>query len=276
MISMPSEITPKMLGMTSDESPGETLDGADRRKPAPYDAHALEVQQIAALLDTDLDRGLTEDERRRRLDDDGPNSLPEPEREGRFHRLTRELTTPMSLLLLAAGFVSWPLLGDVADALIILVIVIINASIGSIQEGRAADALTALRSLESATARALCDGTVRRVPTSELVRGDVVVLRGGDRVPADLRLIQTTELEVDESILTGESLTVGKSVSPVSATTLPADRHNMAFSGTHVVKGVAKGVVAACGAGTEMGLIATGVQQRPPPTPLQVELSWVT
>ena len=238
--------------------------------------HALEPASVAELLCTQADSGLDEDEAVRRLLRDGPNELPPPHVPGRLSRLVREMLAPMSLLLLAAAGVAGLALGETVDGLVIVAIVILNAVIGMIQEGRAADALGALRSLETPTARVVRDGTERRIPASRVVVGDVVSIGAGDRVPADLRLVVSDLLEVDEALLTGESLPVEKTTQSTAEDGDPSDRLDMAYSGTHVVRGSGRGIAVATGPATRMGAIARALDTEAPPTPLQVELASLT
>jgi P-type Ca2+ transporter type 2C len=203
----------------------------------------------------------------------GPNELPPPPKERLSRLLGRQLLEPMSLLLVAAAAVAGVGLGERVDAAVILAIVVLNALIGVVQEGRAARALEALRGMESPTARVLRDDNERVLPARELVPGDVVLLTAGDRVPADLKLVRAANLEVDESLLTGESLPVRKSEAGVADEHEPSvEGSSLAFSATLVTRGTAVGVVEATGPTTALGRIAEGLRERPPPTPLQVEL----
>jgi P-type Ca2+ transporter type 2C len=203
----------------------------------------------------------------------GPNELPPPPKEGWSRLLGRQLLEPMSLLLIAASAVAGIGLGERVDATVILAIVVLNALIGVVQEGRAARALEALRGMESPTARVLRDDRERVLPAREIVPGDVVLLAAGDRVPADLRLARTANLEVDESLVTGESLPVRKSEDGLANEPEPSPSgYSILFSGTLVTRGTGVGVVEATGPATTLGRIAEGLRERPPPTPLQVEL----
>lgn len=239
-------------------------------------AHAVEIEALARSLRVDPDEGLTEDEAASRLQKQGPNRLPERPEPGWVERLSKELLSPMSLLLIAAAVVSGPVLGEFVDAVVIVAIVLINAVIGAVQEGRAAEALAALRSLETATARVLRQGSTARIEAADLVPGDVVVLAAGDRVPADIRLFEAQNLEIDEAILTGESLAVSKQTAVVEERAGVADQVNSAFSGTHVMRGGGRGMVVGTGTATQMGAIASRLDTEPPPTPLQTELRSLT
>ncbi len=159
------------------------------------------------------------------------------------------------ILLLAAGVVAF--LGSWIDSGVIALVVVINAIVGFIQESKAEKAIAALSAMVLTEATVRRDGIQRRVPSEELVPGDLVVLRSGDRVPADLRLSQVRSLQIDESTLTGESLPVDKHADPLPADTPLADRQNMAYAGTLVTMGLAEGVVGATGDQTETGRIAS-------------------
>gem|GEM_PF-365990 len=229
----------------------------------------------AAGLGVDPTVGLPEAEATARFLRHGPNELPPPPRAPWPIRLLRLLAEPMSVLLIAAAAVDAFGLREPADASAILAIVVLNAAIAFLQEGKAAQALEALRRMESPRARVLRDGLVREVPARELVPGDVVLLAPGDRVPADLRLVEATLLEVDESLLTGESLPVPKSPTAPEGAGL-SERPATTFSGTVVTRGTGRGIVVATGRSTELGRIAERLETREPMTPLQRELRDLT
>ena len=230
----------------------------------------------AAKLGVDPAEGLSEGEARLRLDRLGPNELPAPPRVAWPLRILRLLGEPMSLLLIAAATVDAVGLGEVVDASAILAIVVLNTVIAFVQEGKAAQALEALRSMESPRARVLRDGVPVEIPSREVVPGDVVLLAAGDRVPADLRLIEANLLEVDESLLTGESLPVAKDPRAAPSASGIAEQLDMAFSGTVVTRGTGRGVVVATGRASEIGRIAERLREREPTTPLQRELRVLT
>jgi P-type E1-E2 ATPase len=169
-------------------------------------------------------------------------------------RFFMQLNNVLVYVLLAAGFVKI-MTGLWLDAAIILGVVFINAVLGFLQEGKAEEALNAIRKLLSAEARTLRDGEVRVVPAEELVPGDIVRLESGDRVPADLRLVDVKSLRTEEAALTGESVPIDKTTNPVPENATIGDRVDMAFSGTLVASGRGTGVVVETGANTEMGRI---------------------
>lgn len=227
-------------------------------------------------LGVDPTVGLSEEEARLRLDRRGPNELPAPPRVAWPLRILRLLGEPMSLLLIAAAAVDAVGLGEVVDASAILAIVVLNTVIAFVQEGKAAQALEALRSMESPRARVLREGVPVEIPSREVVPGDVVLLGAGDRVPADLRLMEANLLEVDESLLTGESLPVAKDQRAAPSASGIAEQLGMAFSGTVVTRGTGRGVVVATGRASEIGRIAERLREREPTTPLQRELRVLT
>ena len=159
-------------------------------------------------------------------------------------------------MLIAAAAVS-ALLGEIVDAAVIVGVVVINAAIGFIQEGKAEQALNAIRRMLSLNATVVRDGKRLTIPAEELVPGDLVRLASGDRVPADLRLIAARNLQIEELALTGESVPVQKSVEPVAADAALGDRSPSAWSGTLVTMGQGTGVVVGTGDATEIGRIST-------------------
>ena len=217
--------------------------------------------------------GLTDDEAAERLAAVGPNRLAEPEMEGLFSRILRQFSDPLIYILLAAAAVT-AFLREWVDTGVILAVVILNGLIGFIQEGKAQEALSGIRKMLSPTADVLRDGQWKKEDAAELVPGDVVRLRPGDRVPADLRLLEVNTLRIEESALTGESLPVDKDPSPVPPEAGVGDRISMAFSGTLVAAGRGKGVVTATGPRTEIGKISTLVDEiEPIETPLIRQMS---
>ncbi|MFP4271234.1 MAG: HAD-IC family P-type ATPase, partial [Alphaproteobacteria bacterium] len=174
---------------------------------------------------------------------------------GPLARFARQFKNVLIYALLAAAVLA-AAIGHELDALVILAVVLVNAAIGFVQEGRAESALAALSQMLEPEARVLRGGRRRTVAAATLVPGDVVLLEAGERVPADLRLVEARELKVDEAILTGESVAADKQTAPVPASAALGDRTSMAFSGTLVVAGTARGVVAATGADTELGRIS--------------------
>ncbi|MEY8875555.1 MAG: cation-translocating P-type ATPase, partial [Leptothrix sp. (in: b-proteobacteria)] len=244
----------------------------------PGASHLHSPEHLAHRLGVVLDAGLAADEIPARQAEHGPNELPQAAPRSVWQRLLAQFGDFMILVLLAAAGVA-AAMGEHTDAVVILVIVLLNAAIGLVQEWRADQAMQALRTLAAAQATVRRDGQVQAVETGELVPGDVVLLEAGNLVPADLRLHQVAQLRVDESTLTGESVTVDKHtavLTPLADGTTHAlgDQLNMAFKGTLVTHGRAEGLVVATGAHTELGRVArllAGAEQRA--TPLQRRLA---
>ena len=237
----------------------------------------LPPEEAAGRLGVELDRGLDPEVAAYRLGEAGPNELPAPRREHLLGRLARQLREPMALLLIAAAAVDGIGLRERVDAAAILAIVVLNAVIALVQEGKAARDLEALRTMETPTARVLRAGRPRVVPSREIVPGDLVLLTAGDRVPADLRLAETSSVEIDESMLTGESLPVAKDARAISREhDVLSDRIGMSYAGTLVTRGTGLGLVVATGAGTELGAIAEGLRGPEQSTPLQTDLARLT
>jgi len=218
--------------------------------------HTLSGQDAIARLKSDCDGGLSPGKAERRLQKYGPNRLPEAGRRGIPLLFLDQFRDLMIQILLVAAIVA-AFIGEPQDAIAILVIVILNALIGVVQQYRAENAISALRQMAAPHAQVIRAGRFLTIPASELVPGDIVLLETGAVVPADLRLLQTTQLQVDESLLTGESLAVEKQVDPLTSPSAPAgDRTNMAFRSTLVTRGRGRGVVVATGMSTEIGNIA--------------------
>jgi magnesium-transporting ATPase (P-type) len=216
--------------------------------------HAITANEVVGVLDSNTQSGLTAGEVSRRLEKFGRNRLPEKGKKGPLKRFLLQLNNILIYVLLAAGFVKL-MVGLWLDAAIIFGVVVINALLGFIQEGKAEKALDAIRNMLSGEARTVRDGQTRVVPSEDVVPGDIVLLESGDKVPADLRLIDVKNLRTDEAALTGESLPIDKTTSPVSDKATVGDREGMAFTGTLVTSGRGTGVVVATGTGTELGRI---------------------
>ncbi len=222
---------------------------------SPDSPHTLSATEVLGALDA-RPQGLTGEEAAERLAAVGPNTLPESGGRSVPSMVFDQFKDFLILLLLAAAVVSG-VLGEAADTIAILVIVVLNAVIGVVQEYRAQRAMEALREMAAETATVRRDGTVIEVPAAELTLGDVVLLDAGRVVPADVRLIETAGLRIAEAALTGESVPVDKDADTVVQADAPVgDRQDMAYKGTQVVYGRGAGVVAAVGLGTELGRIA--------------------
>src|SRR5215831_7962537 len=216
--------------------------------------HAMPQAEVVKRLATDPEKGLNLSEASARLEKYGLNRLPEGRRRGPFARFLSHFHNTLMYVLLAAGFTKL-MLSLWIDAGIIFGVVIVNALLGFIQEGKAEKALDSIRNMLSAEARTIRNGETRMIPAEQVVPGDVVLLESGDKIPADLRLIEAKNLRTEEAALTGESVPADKTVDAVPENATVGDRRSMAFSGTMVVSGRATGVVVATGSETELGRI---------------------
>ncbi len=222
--------------------------------PEPRHWHTIPAAEALALLDSRA-TGLSAAEVQRRLEEYGHNHLPQPRRRSAFMRILMQFHNILIYALMLAAVVT-ALLGHWVDTAVIIGVVVINALIGFIQEGKAEKALDAIRSMLSQKAVVLRDGHRREVPAEELVPGDVVLLQSGDKVPADLRLIKVRNLQIEEAALTGESVPVEKAADPVAQDAELGDRSAMAYSSTLVTYGQGTGLVVATGGRTEIGRIS--------------------
>ncbi|MEZ5591741.1 MAG: cation-translocating P-type ATPase [Gammaproteobacteria bacterium] len=229
---------------------------------------------LAQQLQVDVSQGLTDTAVAHRLQTYGPNEIPAGQQRPWWRMLASQFTDFMILVLLAAALVSG-IVGEPEDAIAIVLIVLLNAIIGTVQEYRAERAMAALRQLAAPQARVLRGGVVHIIAARELVPGDIVQLEAGNIVPADIRLLDTAQLQIDEAALTGESLAVAKHTEPLSEVDLPlGDRRNMAYKGTQVSVGRGTGMVVATGLATELGNIAQLLaQESTGSTPLQQRLA---
>ncbi len=217
-------------------------------------AHCVEYNDCLRQLSTST-QGLSSEEAERRLAEDGPNALPLQKTGSALIRFLRHFHNVLIYVLIASAILT-TILGHWVDSGVILAVVIANAVIGFVQEGRAETAMSAIRSMLAPRASVLRDGKRNTVEAATLVRGDVVLLEQGDKVPADLRLVQARALRIQEAVLTGESVPVDKGTSPVTEDAPLGDRSCMAYSGTLVAGGTGRGVVVATAASTEIGKIS--------------------
>ena len=222
---------------------------------APPAWHALPPDEVLRRLQVDADLGLDEAEVARRRARHGDNRLPEPAPSPAWRRWLRPFASPLVLILVAAAALAL-LLGHRGDAGVIALVIVVNALIGQLQEGRAERSMAALRRLSALQASVLRDGRAQSVAAAALVPGDILLLAAGDAVGADARLLEAVRLQAAEAALTGESVPVAKSVPAVAAEAAPAERASMLHSGTHLSAGRARAVVVATGAATEVGRIA--------------------
>jgi Ca2+-transporting ATPase len=235
--------------------------------------HAQQPVETVTALKTDARQGLAEAEARRRLEAGGYNELQERPRPGFWEMLLAQFNNFVIWILIGASIVS-ALLGDYVEAVAIMAIVILNAVIGVVQEGKAEEALAALKKMAAPDARVVRDGHRVTIPGRELVPGDLVLLEAGNFVPADVRLLESVNLRIEEASLTGESHPIEKRADArVLENAVLGDRKNMAYMSTLVSYGRGRGVVVATGMQTEMGHIAEMIQSyEEEPTPLQTRL----
>jgi magnesium-transporting ATPase (P-type) len=227
--------------------------------PAPL-WHALDAAEALQHFGSDAQHGLSAEAVRQARAQYGANALPQAAAKPAWKRFLLQFHNPLIYVLLAAGATTVAL-GDFIDAAVIFGVVFINAVVGFVQEGKAEQALNAVHQMLAAKANVLRDGQRGQIDAEDLVPGDIVLLESGDKVPADLRLTQVRNLRVMEAALTGESVPSEKALPVVADNASVGDRSNMAYSGTLVTYGQARGVVIATGGQTELGKIGTMVSQ---------------
>ena len=252
----------------------------DRARPDVECAWGRSVADIVGAAGTDLDRGLGSSAARRRRERWGPNRLPQTDPPGWLRWFGAQFRDPLVVLRLVAIAIStvvWLVETDESvpvDAIVSSLVVLVNAFLGTWQEGRAIDAVAALRNLSRPSTTVVRDGATRSVPTDDVVVGDLVVLGEGDAITADARIVEVVGLEVDESSLTGESLPVAKEPAAIQADAVLADRTPIVHSGTSVTRGHGRAIVVATGAETEVGRIAELVDEvTRESTPLQRQIA---
>ena len=237
------------------------------------ECHHLPIEHISSQLETHLERGLPQEEALSRLKKYGKNELAERPRPGFLSLLLGQFNNFLVIILIISAVISL-LLGEIIDAVAIMAIVVLNAVVGVIQESKAEQALAALKKMAAPLAQVIRDGHQITVPSPELVPGDIVLLEAGNYVPADLRLVESVNLKIEEASLTGESVPVDKQAAAVLDKDIPiGDRRNSAFMSTLVTYGRGKGLVTSTGMGTQIGLIAEMLQSyEEEATPLQKKL----
>jgi Ca2+-transporting ATPase len=242
-------------------------------------AYRQRIDEVAAALGTDAQRGLLDEEARARLEKYGRNTLVTQSPTPAWRRFLAQFQNVLVVLLLIATAIStglWAVEGDAAlpyEAIAILAVVLLNGVMGYIQESRAEAAVAALRAMSAVDATVIRSGQRRSVPASEVVPGDLILIEEGDTIPADARLVESTALRAAEAALTGESLPVEKDTAPIVDEVALGDRDNMIFSGTAAIYGHGAAIVTATGMRTEMGRVADLLETtRDEATPLQKEL----
>jgi len=240
----------------------------------------MDADAVALALGVDIENGLPSQEASRRLAQDGPNELRAAPRAPAWRRILSQFNDPLIYLLLAAvaiALVAWVIEGRVGlpvDAIVIATVVILNGVLGHVQEAKAENAVAALARMTAASVAVVRDGKPRRLPSAELVRGDLLVLGEGDAVGADARLVQATTLRVQEASLTGESEAVLKAIATLSEPAALGDQLDMVFKGTAVTQGTGRAVVTATGMDTQMGKVAAMLEATAEePTPLEKEVA---
>lgn len=234
--------------------------------------HQKEIDSVIEDLGTSL-QGISSEEAKKRLEEYGPNELKEGKKKSPLGMFLDQFKDFMIIVLMASAVIAGAL-GEVADTIAIVVIVVINAVIGFVQEYRAEKAMEALKMMAAPTATVLRDAHTSNIPSYDVVPGDMVLLEAGRVVPADLRLIESARLKVEEAALTGESVPVEKHTAQLHDETIPlGDRKNMAYKGTIISYGRGKGIAVATGMETEIGRIANMLQtEEEVKTPLQKRL----
>ncbi|MBF1988456.1 cation-translocating P-type ATPase [Fischerella thermalis] len=222
--------------------------------------HHLSIQEVTRHLDTNLETGLTSAVAAKKRERFGANELKSKPGTSPLLRFLLQFNQPLLYILLIAGAIK-AFLGQWVNAGVIWGVTLINAIIGFVQESKAESAIAALASSVKTNATIIRNGQKMQVPSTELVPGDVVLLASGDKVPADLRLVQARNLQVNESALTGESIAIEKNIQPLDIDTPLAERTNMAYAGSFVTFGTGKGIVVAIGDATETGRISQLIEQ---------------
>src|SRR3990170_831705 len=237
------------------------------------DSHGKPIEDLVSGFQTHLDQGLTQHEAQARLAKFGANELTERPRPGFFALLWDQFNNYLVIILIVAALVSLAL-GEYVDSIAIMFIVVLNAVVGVIQESKAEQALAALKKMSAPNAQVIRDGQQMTIPGREIVGGDIVLLEAGNYVPADLRLVESVNLKIEEASLTGESVPVEKNAAVVLDKEIPlGDRKNTAFMGTLITYGRGRGLVTGTGMNTQIGLIAEMIQSfEDEDTPLQKKL----
>lgn len=234
--------------------------------------HCIDIKEVLRLKDTSFN-GLNEEEAARRLNEYGENKLKEEKKIHPINIFLRQFNEAVIYILIFAAVVSF-FLREYLDGYVIISILIFNALLGFAQEYKAERSVELLRKLTSLKTKVIRNGIIKEIPTNELVPGDIIYIEAGDKVPGDIRVIESRNLQTNEAALTGESLPCSKFINPINKDVELAERNNMLYSGTIVVRGTGKGVVVETGMTTEIGKIAQLVSEvKDVKTPLQVKLS---
>lgn len=234
--------------------------------------HLINKEEVLQLIGSQP-AGLTNSQSEERLLEFGRNELLEKKKKPAWLLFLGQFKDTMILILMATAVLSG-MIGDVKDTVVILIIIVLNAIVGFVQEYRAEKAIEALKKMSAPSATVLRNGLPVQISAAELVPGDVVLLEAGNMIPADLRLIESHSIKIEEASLTGESHAVEKQTDELHGEQLPlCDRTNMAYKSTLVTYGRGSGVIVATGMNTEIGRIAQLLQEDEVLTPLQVRLA---
>lgn len=215
--------------------------------------YQLTTEESLQQLNTTTE-GLSQQDAAERLKKHGPNSLPEKKRKHPLIQFFAHFNDVLIYILLAAALVKG-LMGHAVDTIIILCVAVINALIGFVQENKAEKSLKSIQNMLSSKAVVIREGVTQIINAQDLVIGDIVTLKPGDKIPADLRLLEAHNLQIEEAILTGESTVVEKQIGVIENEAVIGDRKNLLFSGTTISAGTAKGVVIATGGDTELAIL---------------------
>ena len=222
-----------------------------------FEAYRHSSEEVIEELNSNSKKGLTADEAKNRLEKYGPNEIQEGEHTSLLQKFANQFKDFMIIVLMIAALISWGVSGDAADAVVIMVVVIINAFMGVFQENKAEEAIDALQDMASPEAHVLRDGKIQVMKSTEIVPGDIVLLEAGDVVPADMRLIEANSLQAEEAALTGESVATEKNTTLIEEEVGVGDRENMVFSSTNITYGRGLGIVVGTAMDTEVGHIAS-------------------
>lgn len=222
--------------------------------------HSLTIDDALQRLETDQENGLTQEEAEKRLESHGPNQLEEHEQKSLLQILIDQINNPIVYLLTTAAVLAF-VFGDIPEGIAIIVVLVLNTIIGFWMEYQARQSMSALQQMDKVMADVVRDGETKEIDAEKLVPGDIIKLEAGDLVPADARLIDVSELSIDESPLTGESVPVSKETDPIDEESQVADRKNMAFKGTAVTNGKGIAVIVRTGMETEIGSISSMVSE---------------
>jgi len=222
--------------------------------------HSLKVEEVVRIFDTDTNKGLSEKEAKERLKKFGTNRLPEEKSFSRLKILLDQFTSPLIFILVIAGIICL-VINETTDAIVIFSAVILNVIVGFFQENKASQILMSLKKVVKHEAEVLRDGHLKVIDSTLIVPGDIVILNAGNKVPADGLIIETYELTTNEAALTGEWMPTHKTLGRLPQATPLADRDNMVYMGTVVENGKGKFIATETGVNTEIGKIATMVQE---------------